>query len=66
MVVVCHLRVGRDRCSLHVYKSRTDCMRGLAEIKVEGPPPRSDPRYEEPYAAGPGTWTISSLIPSGS
>ncbi len=46
-----------------VYESRTDCMRGLAEIKVEGP--AAPITYEEPYA-GPGTWTISSLIPSGS
>lgn len=47
-----------------VYASRTDCMRGVAELKVEGP--AAPITYEEPYAARPGTWTISSLIPSGS
>ena len=45
------------------YASRTDCMRGLAELKVEGP---VAPITYEAYAARPGTWTISSLIPSGS
>lgn len=43
-----------------LYGSRTDCMRGLAELKVEGP------AAPVTYAASPGTWTISSLIPSGS
>ena len=47
-----------------LYPSRTDCMRGVAELKVEGP--AAPITYEEPYAARPGTWTISSLIPSGS
>ena len=47
-----------------LYASRTDCMRGVAELKVEGP--AAPVTYEEPYAAKPGTWTISSLIPSGS
>jgi uncharacterized protein YegP (UPF0339 family) len=46
------------------YGSRTDCVRGLAEMKVEGP--AAQVTYEDPYAASPGTWTISSLIPSGS
>ena len=46
------------------YGSRTDCMRGLAELRVEGA--AAPITYEEPYAAGPGTWAISSLIPSGS
>ena len=46
------------------YASRTDCMRGVAELKVEGP--AAPVTYEEPYAARPATWTISSLIPSGS
>ena len=31
------------------YNSRTDCMRGLAEIKVEGP--AAPITYEEPPAA---------------
>jgi len=43
-----------------LYGSRTDCMRAVAELKVEGP---SAPIT---YAASPGMWTISSLIPSGS
>ena len=47
-----------------LYASRTDCMRGLAELKVEGP--AAPITYEEPYAARPGTWAISSLIPSSS
>ena len=47
-----------------LYPSRTDCMRGLAELKVEGP--AAPITYEELYAARPATWTISSLIPSGS
>jgi hypothetical protein len=39
-------------------------MRAVSELKVEGP---SAPiTYEEPHAASPGMWTISSLIPSGS
>lgn len=46
------------------YASRTDCMRGLAELKVEGA--TAPITYEEPHAAKPATWTISSLIPSGS
>jgi uncharacterized protein YegP (UPF0339 family) len=46
------------------YASRTDCMRGVAELKVEGP--AAPVTFEEPYAARPATWTISSLIPSGS
>jgi uncharacterized protein YegP (UPF0339 family) len=47
-----------------LYGSRTDCMRAVSELKVEGP---SAPiTYEEPHAANPGMWTISSLIPSGS
>ena len=36
----------------------------VAELKVEGP--AAAVSYEEPYAASPGTWTISSLMPSGS
>jgi uncharacterized protein YegP (UPF0339 family) len=47
-----------------LYASRTDCMRAVAELKVEGP--AAAVTFEEPYAANPGTWTISSLIPSGS
>lgn len=43
-----------------LYRSRTDCMRGLSELKVEGP------AAPITYAASPGTWTISTLIPSGS
>ena len=47
-----------------LYGSRSDCVRGVAELKVEGP--AAPVTYEDPYAAKPGTWTISSLIPSGS
>ena len=47
-----------------LYASRTDCLRAVAELKVEGP--AASVTFEEPYAANPGTWTISSLIPSGS
>jgi uncharacterized protein YegP (UPF0339 family) len=47
-----------------LYTSRWECMRGVAELKVEGP--AATVSYEEPYAANPGTWTISSLMPSGS
>jgi uncharacterized protein YegP (UPF0339 family) len=46
------------------YTSRTDCMRSVAELKVEGP--AATVTFEEPYAARPATWTISSLMPSGS
>ncbi len=46
-----------------LYKSRTDCMRAVAELKVEGPVAQVT---FELYAANPGTWTISSLMPSGS
>ena len=45
--------------------SRTDCARSIAELKVEGP--YAEIAYEDvAQAAKPGTWTISSLIPSGS
>ncbi len=47
-----------------MHRSRTDCMRSLAELRVEGP--AAPVTYEESYAASPGTWTISSLSPSGS
>jgi uncharacterized protein YegP (UPF0339 family) len=47
-----------------LYASRTDCLRAVAELKVEGP--AASVTFEESYAANPGTWTISSLIPSGS
>ena len=45
--------------------SRTDCAKAIAELKVEGP--FASVAYEDAaQAAKPGTWTISSLIPSGS
>jgi uncharacterized protein YegP (UPF0339 family) len=45
--------------------SRTDCAKAIAELKVEGP--SASVAYEEAtQAAKPGTWTISSLMPSGS
>ena len=47
-----------------LYGSRTDCMRAVAELKVEGP--TAPITYEERYAANPGMWTISSLMASGS
>lgn len=47
-----------------LYASRTDCLRAIAELKVEGPV--ASVTVDEGYAAEPGTWTISSLIPSGS
>ena len=46
------------------HRSRTDCMQALAELRVEGP--AAPVTYEQTYAASPGTWTISSLSPSGS
>ena len=46
------------------YKSRTDCLQAIAELKVEGPV--APVTFDQSYAASPGTWTISSLIPSGS
>jgi uncharacterized protein YegP (UPF0339 family) len=46
------------------YKSRTDCLRAIAELKVEGPV--APVTFDQSQAASPGTWTISSLIPSGS
>lgn len=47
-----------------LYGSRSDCVRGVAELKVEGP--AAQVTYEGLYAADPGTLTISSLSPSGS
>ena len=47
-----------------LYASRTDCMRGVAELKVEGP--AAPITYEDRDVARPGTWTTSSLLPSGS
>ncbi len=47
-----------------LHGSRTDCMRALAELRVEGP--AAPVTYEQSYAASPGTWTTSSLSPSGS
>ena len=47
-----------------VHASRTDCMRALAELRVEGP--AAPVTYEPSYAASPAMWTISSLSPSGS
>jgi len=45
--------------------SKTDCAKAIAELKVEGP--SAPVSYEEDaQAAKPGTWTISSLMPSGS
>jgi uncharacterized protein YegP (UPF0339 family) len=45
--------------------SKTDCAKAIAELKVEGPV--APVAYEDAaQAANPGTWTISSLIPSGS
>ena len=46
------------------YASRTDCLRAIAELKVEGPV--APVTFEQAYAASPPTWTISSLMPSGS
>lgn len=45
-----------------LYASRSDCVRGVAELKVEGP--AAPVTYEDPYAARPAAWTISALIPS--
>ena len=47
-----------------LYSSRWECMRAIAELKVEGP--AATVSDEEVHAASPGTWTISSLMPSGS
>jgi uncharacterized protein YegP (UPF0339 family) len=46
-----------------LYTSRTDCVRAVAELKVEGP--AAPVTYEESSAASPATWT-PSLLPSGS
>jgi len=54
---------GRTAAASAMHRSRTDCMRSLAELRVEGP---SAPVTYESYAATLGTWTISSLSPSGS
>lgn len=59
--------IGTDGEELAVsilHPSRADCVRSVAEMKVEGPPAQVS--FEDGYAARPGTWTISSLIPSGS
>jgi uncharacterized protein YegP (UPF0339 family) len=55
---------GEDAAASVAYASRTDCLRAVAELKVEGPV--APVTFDESYAASPGTWTISSLIPSGS
>ncbi|MGH3073001.1 MAG: hypothetical protein ACRDNB_12145 [Gaiellaceae bacterium] len=47
-----------------LHGTRADCVRAIAEMKVEGPP--AQVTDDGGYAARPGTWTISSLIPSGS
>jgi uncharacterized protein YegP (UPF0339 family) len=47
-----------------LYGSRSDCVRGVAELKVEGP--AAQVTYEGLYEAGPGASTISSAIPSAS
>jgi uncharacterized protein YegP (UPF0339 family) len=47
-----------------LHDSRAACAKAIAEMKVEGPP--AQVAYDESYAAKPGTWTISSLMPSGS
>ncbi len=47
--------------------SRTDCAKAIAELKVEGPyAPVAYEEDDDAQAAKPGTWTISSLMPSGS
>ena len=46
------------------HESRAACVHAIAEMKVEGPP--AQVTYDDDYAARPGTWRISSLIPSGS
>jgi uncharacterized protein YegP (UPF0339 family) len=55
---------GEDLAVSVPLASRADCVRAIAEMKVEGPPARVTD--DAGYAASPGTWTISSLIPSGS
>jgi uncharacterized protein YegP (UPF0339 family) len=47
-----------------LHDSRAACVQAIAEMKVEGPPAQVS--YDDDYAARPGTWRISSLIPSGS
>ena len=55
---------GEDVAVSVLHGSRAACVQAIAEMKVEGPPAQvSD---EDAYAARPGTWRISSLIPSGS
>ena len=55
---------GRTAAVSSMHASRTDCMRALAELRVEGA--AAPVTYEPSYAASPGTWAISSLSPTGS
>ena len=55
---------GEDLAVSVLHDSRAACVQAIAEMKVEGPPAQVS--YDDDYAARPGTWRISSLIPSGS
>ena len=61
--------VGENGTTLAVsvpLASRTDCARTIAELKVEGPFAAVAYEEEDARAAKPGTWTSSTLMPSGS
>ena len=52
---------GRTAAVSTFYASRTDCMRGVAELKVEGP--AAPITYEQPDAANPESRTVSGFDP---
>ena len=45
------------------HPSRTDCMRSLAELRVEGP--AAQVTYDAADAPRPGAWTLMGLRPAG-
>jgi len=46
-----------------LYASKTDCVRAVAELKVEGP--AASVSYDERDATEPSAWTNASLFQSG-
>lgn len=55
---------GRPAAVSAMHGSRTDCLRALAELRVEGP--AAPVTYEASHASSPGAWTVPSLSQSGS
>jgi uncharacterized protein YegP (UPF0339 family) len=49
---------GRTAAVSAVHRSRTDCMRALAELRVEGP--AAPVTYEANHAQPPEPWAISA------